>query len=91
MKMASKLRKNSVYKSNITTRRTKSSQIVCVRENSNIVSELSSKKKKIHIDSIKKSKLNTDKKPQIKKATKLPRLKKVHKCLVCSKIFKGVY
>lgn len=66
--------------SNIITRRAKYQRL-----------EINNEKKKKNIQVIEKPKLNTDKKPQINKAIRTSKQKKVHKCSICSKEFKGVY
>jgi hypothetical protein len=83
--MASKQRSNAVEvivsKSNIVTRRSKQ-----------ILTEQLSDTKKNVVRVIEKPKLNTDKKPQNNNhAITNSKQKKVHKCSICDKEFKGVY
>lgn len=92
--MASKRRSKTVEILPIrTTRRaaaTKPSrQVLKKPEDTKLISE--PPKSKNVIKEIEKSKPITDKKPQAPKRTfgKKPRQKKIHKCGICSKIFKG--
>lgn len=75
-------------KSSITTRRAKlkeqSSQVEAVKKSQpqeTIVSQS---------PTIKKFKLNTEKKPQVKGGDGEKKQKKIHKCSICGKVFKGV-
>lgn len=90
--MASKRRSRTVeIRANYSTRRAKSSREVKKIEDTKLISEPPTKKKNV-IRQIEKPKSYTDKKPQESKslvASKQLKQKKVHKCAVCLKVFKG--
>lgn len=80
-------------RANYCTRRAKSSRQAKKLEDSKLLSEQATKTKNV-IREIVKLKSLTDNKPQVehnaKSADKLTaKQKKVHKCSICSKVFKG--
>jgi hypothetical protein len=89
--MASKRRSRTVeIRVNYTTRRAKSTRTKKV-EDSKLISEQQVKRKNV-IREIEKPKPITDKKPQEndpKTTSKHVKQKKIHKCSICTKEFKG--
>lgn len=78
-------------RANFTTRRAKSSRQAKKLEDTKLISELPTKSKNV-ISQIEKPKSYTDKKPQETKpkvSSKQLKQKKIHKCSICLKIFKG--
>lgn len=76
---------------NYTTRRAKSSRQAKKLEDTKIISEQTTKSRNV-IREIEKPKSQTDKKPQEAKPkppSKQLKQKKVHKCTICLKVFKG--
>lgn len=77
-------------RANYPTRRAKSSRQAKKVEDKKLFSE---QKAKNVIREIEKPKSHTDKKPQVSKAvvsTKHLKQKKIHKCSICLKVFKGI-
>jgi ribosomal protein L37AE/L43A len=92
MIMASKRRSRTVeIRVNYTTRRAKSNRQTKKLEDSKLISEQQIKRKNV-IREIEKPKPITDKKPQDSKpktTSKQRKQKKIHKCTICLKEFKG--
>lgn len=93
--MASKRRSRTVdIRVNYPTRRAKSSRQAKKVEDKKLISEQKqTTKAKNVIREIEKPKSHTDKKPQESRAaesSKQLKQKKIHKCSICSKVFKGV-
>lgn len=93
--MASKRRSRTVeimpIRTNYSTRRAKSSRQAKKLEDTKLISEQLWKNKNV-IRQIEKPKSNTDKKPQEPKKRALGKQhkqKKIHKCTLCLKVFKG--
>lgn len=75
-------------KSSITTRRAKLKQQASASEA--VKGATTPAKVAPPSPTIKKFKLNTEKKPQVKGGDGEKKLKKIHKCSICGKVFKGV-
>lgn len=86
--MATKRRSRTVEIRAISTRRAKSSRQAKKLEDSKLISEQATKTRNV-IRQIEKPKSHTDKKPTESISNKLSRQKKVHKCAICLKVFKG--
>jgi len=89
MIMASKRRSRTVeMRTSYATRRAKSTRHSKKLEDTKLISEQTTKtKNKNVIREIEKPKLYTDKKPQ--EQLKTLKQKKIHKCAICLKVFKG--
>lgn len=75
------------------SKRAKSSRIAKRTQESKLLSEQKTTTKKVFDKPIEKLKLNEDKKPHVERAKdvfKEPKQRKIHKCAICLKIFKGM-
>lgn len=75
-------------KSSITTRRAKLKEQLEAVETAKVATK--SDKNPSQSPTIKKFKLNTEKKPQVKGGDGEKKEKKIHKCSICEKVFKGL-
>lgn len=78
----------TLTKSSITTRRAKLKQQLNAIEAVKVAPPTA--KVASQSPTIKKFKLNTEKKPQVKVGDGEKKPKKIHKCSICGKVFKGV-